>query len=140
MIISPSFAVNSANKGKTVNIEELIQQTKEAQAKVDVSTLSKKELKKHNKINKKLAKLEKKIEKRKKKGKSIDFSDPVKKWMWFWILGWAVGLILIIVGVAVAAGTLSAGGLGAGGIIAMIGGLAMTFGTVSLIVWLIKGS
>lgn len=53
----------------------------------------------------------------------IDFKDPVNKWMWFWIFGWGIGLIfLFIPGIWI------------------ISWLFFLFGTISLIVWIIKMS
>jgi hypothetical protein len=51
--------------------------------------------------------------------------------MWFWIFGWAAGLLLSIVGVAAALG-------GGFGIFWLLGSLCWLFGTISLIIWLLK--
>ena len=65
---------------------------------------------------------------------AIDFSDPVKKWMWFWIFGWAAGLLLWIISWTV----LTSGGIGGFGVLGLLGSLAWLFGTVCLVVWLVK--
>ena len=64
----------------------------------------------------------------------IDLQDPVNKWMWFWILGWGAGLVLTII----AAATVASGSLGGFGIVYGLASLAFLFGTISLIVWLVK--
>ena len=96
----------------------------------EVSTI---DAKKADKMEKKLNKLGKKLEKKmaKKQAKvgdtDVDFEDPVDKWMWFWIFGWGAGLVLSILSLA----TL-------GGFLGVLGLLAWTFGTVALIIWLVK--
>ena len=91
------------------------------------------ESKKTKKIEKKLEKLMGKIEKKFAKNQAevgeadVDFEDPVDKWMWFWIFGWGAGLVLTILG--------SAAGIG---IIVGLGTIAWVFGTVALILWLVK--
>jgi len=45
-------------------------------------------------ITKKIAKMQKRFAKN--GGTKVDFQDPVNKWMWFWIFGWAAGLLLSI--------------------------------------------
>jgi len=57
----------------------------------------------------------------------VDFEDPVDKWMWFWIFGWGASIAISIL-----AGILGIGFLG------FIGYAAGLFGTVSLIIWIIK--
>ena len=64
----------------------------------------------------------------------VDFQDPVNKWMWFWIFGWAAGLVLSIV----AGATVATGSVGSFGLIWLLASLAYLFGTISLIVWLVK--
>ena len=82
----------------------------------------KKELKKEFKTQKRLAKFEKIMKKA-----GIDFNDPVEKWFWFWILGWGAGLVLSALIWSVLPGGLW-----------FLASLAWAFGTVSLIIWLIK--
>jgi Flp pilus assembly protein TadB len=72
-------------------------------------------------VAKKIAKLQKRFA----DGKA-DFSDPVKKWLWFGIVFCAAGLLL---GVLAAA---------SGGIFWGLSGLAWTLGVVCLIVWFLK--
>ena len=67
---------------------------------------------------------------KKKYDAGIDFQDPVNKWMWFWIFGWGAGLLLSILGAA----TLFSGG----GILWILSYLCWLFGTVSLVIWLVK--
>lgn len=63
--------------------------------------------------------------------------DPVDKWFWYWVIGWGAAIVLIIIGSAITVGTLGAG-FGIGSIFFLIGWLAGLFGSVSLIIWLIK--
>ncbi len=108
--------------------------------------LTPKQLKKKAKIEKAFEKMGDRIDKinakRAKKGKAgVDFSDPVKKWMWFWIFGWAAGLLLSIVAGIIAAGSVTTGnisGLGGAGVVWLLASLCWLFGTVSGIIWLIK--
>ena len=74
----------------------------------------------------------------KKKGNRVDFSDPVDKWMWFWIFGWAAGLLLSILAAAVTTGSIYSGSFGFGAILFTFAWLAWLFGSVCLIVWLVK--
>lgn len=74
-----------------------------------------------------------------KKGQRVDFSDPVDKWMWFWIFGWGAGLVLYILAVAIASGGIYSGtGFGFAAILATFSWLAWLFGSVALIIWLVK--
>lgn len=85
------------------------------------------------KWNKKLQKWEKKIVKKLKRknaqnaDETIDFTDDVEKWKWFWIFGWAGGIALGIIGLIISVGFLGT-----------IAGLAILFGTVSLVIWLVN--
>ena len=86
---------------------------------------SKLDKKKAAKLDKKLQKLQKKMENKiaKKSANAdggVDFSDPVDKWMWFWIFGWGLAILLGLVGL---------------GTLGWIVGVA---GTVALILWLVK--
>lgn len=63
--------------------------------------------------------------------------DPVDKWFWYWILGWGAGILLTaLVPALVFSGGLSGASLG--WLFLLLGSLAWIFGTVSLVVWLIK--
>jgi len=79
-------------------------------------------------ITKKIAKMQKRFAKN--GGTKVDFQDPVNKWMWFWIFGWAAGLLLSIIGLAAIGGGF--------GVFWLLGSLFWLFGTVSLIIWLVK--
>jgi Flp pilus assembly protein TadB len=85
------------------------------------------ELKKEFKIQKKMNKLQKFLKKFK-----IDMSDSTEKWMWFWIFGWAAAIILTVVSAA------SVTTLSGFGILWLLASLCWLFGSVSLIVWLVK--
>ena len=100
-----------------------------------------KDLKNEFNIQKKMNKIQRVFGKR-----AIDFSDPVKKWFWFWILGWSASLVLYIIAVVIGVGTVTTAttagaastGIGLYAILGLIAGLLCLFGTISLIVWLIK--
>jgi hypothetical protein len=75
----------------------------------------KNDLKKEFKAEKRMAKFEKLFK------KAIDLKDPVNKWMWFWIFGWGASIVLLALpGVWI------------------LSSLAGLFGTVSLVIWLVK--
>lgn len=67
----------------------------------------------------------------------IDLQDPVKKWMWFWILGWGGALVLHIISRVVLVGTYGTG-FGIAALLGLLGSLLGLFGTVSLVMWIIK--
>lgn len=64
--------------------------------------------------------------------------DPVDKWFWFWIIGWGAAILLSIIASVVLVGAAFSGGFGIGAVLYIFAYLAGLFGTVSLIVWLIK--
>ena len=66
--------------------------------------------------------------------RGIDLQDPVNKWMWYWIFGWGAGIVLSILATA----TISTGSVGSFGVLWLLASLCWLFGTVSLIVWLVK--
>ncbi len=105
------------------------------EAKSESITL--KEGKKIKKIEKQLGKLESKIKKKLSKKAlkgdraDVDFEDDVDKWMWFWIFGWGLGIVLPVLASVLSLGLVST-------LIGLIGALAATFGTVSLVIWLVK--
>ena len=113
-----AYAVNTATafNGETV----------ESVATEDGSFLSPKATKKQARLEKRIAKMQKRAA-----AQDIDFKDDTQKWMWFWIFGWVLALILPIVG-------LLTGGLGGAAVLTAIAGLLGLFGTVSLVIWLIK--
>ena len=65
-------------------------------------------------------------------------SDPVDKWFWYWLMGWGAGLLLSIISVAAVTGSIYGGGFTIWWILGILSYLAWLFGTVALIVWLIK--
>jgi hypothetical protein len=100
-----------------------------------------KDLKKEFKMQKKMNQMERFFAK-----KGIDFSDPVKKWLWFWLFGWLAAIVFIILAgvtaVSTAATATTAASAGTGGGIALIFGIlgwlcALAAG-VCFVVWLIK--
>jgi hypothetical protein len=58
--------------------------------------ISKKELKKQERLEKAITKAEKKLDKLQKKG--VDFSDPVNKWLWFAIFAAIAAVVFSILG------------------------------------------
>ncbi len=97
----------------------------------ETTPMSQKEMRKQAKLQKKLAKLEKKMA-------DGPFDDDVKKWRNFWLMGWGIGILLLIIGTVTAVGGAFSGGFGIGAVLYILGGLVFTFGSISLIVWLIK--
>ena len=117
MILGLLFAVQPASAVVSVQNDE-----------ATTTTISKKELKKQQRMEKMTAKIEKKIAKWEKKmeKKGVDFSDPVNKWLWYAIFAWVAAVVLYI---------LAALTLGALWYVAHLVSLA---GTIFFIVWLLK--
>ncbi len=67
----------------------------------------------------------------------IDLQDPVKKWMWFWILGWGAAIVFYVLATVLIVGTVGSG-FGIAALLSLIGSLCGIFGTVSLIMWIVK--
>ena len=117
------FAVQSQSNTQTFEVSA--QKSKEKKAK----KFSPEKLKKfEKKMAKKMAKIKKRFQ---KKGQDIDLSDPVDKWFWFWIFGWGAGLLLSILWTVAITGTAFWG-------LWTLAYLCWLFGTVSLVIWLIK--
>jgi len=110
----------------------VLDENTELNEKVIPQEMTKKELRQQKKIKK----FQKKLQKMQDKGQGVDFSDPVNKWMWFWIFGWGLALLLSILVPII----FLSGGTGIGGAVGLAAaiGLIGLFGTVSLIIWLIK--
>jgi len=108
-----------------------------APLEIKKEALDLKEGKKIKKIEKQLGKLESKIKKKlskkalKEDHADVDFEDDVDKWMWFWIFGWGLGIVLPVLASVLSLGLVST-------LIGLVGALAATFGTVSLVIWLVK--
>jgi hypothetical protein len=77
----------------------------------------KKDLKKEFKAQKRLAKMERILK------RAIDFNDPVEKWMWFWIFGWGIAVVLSTF---------------LWSSVVYLPGLFWAAGTVCLIIWIVK--
>lgn len=90
----------------------------------ETTSISKKDLKKQERMEKLMDKIQKKMDKMESKG--IDKNDPVGKWLWFAILAWILAIVLYI---------LAAFTFGAFWYIAYLASLA---GTIFFIVWLLK--
>ena len=90
----------------------------------------KKEEKKQIRMERRMARVEKFMSS--KLGQKLlgGLDDPVDKWFWFWIIGWGAGIVLLII---------AAASLGTGfGVLGVLSTLAWLFGSVSLIIWLVK--
>ncbi|MBK7337860.1 MAG: hypothetical protein IPJ00_17625 [Saprospirales bacterium] len=112
VIISLLFAVQPASAVVSV------QNSKET------TSISKKDLKKQERMEKLMDKIQKKMDKMESKG--IDKNDPVGKWLWFAILAWILAIVLYI---------LAAFTFGAFWYIAYLASLA---GTIFFVIWLLK--
>lgn len=86
-------------------------------------------------IAKKKAKRDIKNEKRIANGKKAKNDN---KLLWLSVILWGAGLLLMIIGVVVAAGTVTTGGIGAGAILYVLGGLSIIGGWVTFIIWLVN--
>lgn len=132
---SPAYAFVKVPTADVISVSEL---TPSASITSTVTTeKSRKELRKERRQER----WKKKISNFMDRMSDIDFSDPVKKWLWFWLLAWAAALILTIISVILAAGSVttgSAGGLGIAGILSILAWLLWLAGTVFAIIWLIK--
>ncbi len=100
-------------------------ETHSSQSTATTIEKQKNDLKKEFKAQKRMAKFEKLFKKA-----GVDFSDPVNKWMWFWIFGWGAGLVLSIL----AAATVTSGF----GALWLLSSLCWLAGSVSLVIWLVK--
>lgn len=87
------------------------------------ATISKKELKKQERLEKVMTKVQKKMDKLEKKG--VDFSDPTNKWLWFAIFAWVAAIALYIIGYFVP-------------FVWWLGYLAGLAGSVFFVIWLLK--
>jgi len=102
-IVNVSFAVVapvSNEKTPITKVHDLVEEVYPSGA-----ALTAKQKRKKARLKKVVAKFEKRITKinakRAAKGKpQIDFSDPVDKWMWFWIFAWGGALVLSILAAA----------------------------------------
>jgi hypothetical protein len=76
----------------------------------------------------------------------VDFSDPVKKWLWYALSGWAAGILLYIIATVVGVGSVASAtttgavstGFGISGILWLVGGLLSLAGTICFVIWLVK--
>ncbi|MFQ5447497.1 MAG: hypothetical protein ACE5FF_11235 [Saprospiraceae bacterium] len=130
-------AVSLTKKGET---ETMTRQDVKSSAFVPGENLTKRQERRLKRGERRLNKLEKKLNKRGKslKALGIDLSDPVDKWMWYWIFGWGAALVLYIIASAIATGSVYSGGFGIAVLFAYLGWIAGLFGTVALVIWLLK--
>jgi hypothetical protein len=131
-------AVSLTKKGET---ETMSRQDVKSSAFVPGENLTKRQERRLKRGERRLNKLEKKLNKRGKslKALGIDLSDPVDKWMWYWIFGWGGALVLYIIASAIATGGIYSGtGFGIAALFATLGSLVGLFGTVALVIWLLK--
>ncbi len=112
VIIALLFAAQPASAVVTVQNGETM-----------TGVISKKELKKQERLEKVMTKVQKKMDKMEKKG--VDFSDPVNKWLWFAIFAWVAAIALYILGIFVP-------------FVSWLGYLVGLAGSVFFIIWLLK--
>ncbi len=125
------FALALAVAAPITTVEAIVssQSTATEIAAASEPTLTKKQQRQLDRLEKKLAKAEARAaEKSASAEEKVDFEDPINKWMWFWIFGWSAAIIFSILGYGVIGG------------LYYIGYLCGLFGTVSLIIWLLKKS
>ena len=111
VIVALLFAVQPASAVVTVVNKE-------------TTSISKKELKKQERMEKMMDKIQKKMDKMDAK-KGVDTSDPVKKWLWFAIFAWIAAIVLYILGWFIP-------------FVWYLGYLASAAGTIFFIIWLLK--
>ncbi len=73
--------------------------------------------------------------------KGIDLDDPVKKWLWYAIIGVGGAIVLSILASVLAVGAVSTGastGVGISLLLGIFAGLLYLAGTVAFVIWLIK--
>jgi hypothetical protein len=137
LAVQPASAVMVVKNHDAVTLDEA-----NMAAAAAADKMTKKELRKQNRMLKKQQRMQKRMERLQrfleKRGADVDFSDPVDKWMWFWIFGWGAGILLTILAPILFVSTASVTGLGAAGILWLLASLAYLFGTVSLVIWLVK--
>jgi hypothetical protein len=79
----------------------------------------------------------------------VDFSDPVKKWLWYALTGWVASIVLSIVAVVVGVGSVASvtttttgaavsTGLGISGILWLLAGVLSLAASVCFVIWLVK--
>lgn len=73
--------------------------------------------------------------------KGIDLQDPVKKWLWYALIGLGGAIIFSILGSVLAVGAVAAGtstGVGISLLLGIVAGLLYLAGTVAFVIWLVK--
>ncbi len=117
-----SFSYNSAGSEKK-GIEP-ISETTNLYSAVDLET-AKMAKRENSGIGKLFSWVKKKANKIIKKIAEIGgINDPVDKWFWYWIIGWGGAIVLSAINTS--------------WLFSLLISLAVIFGTVSLIVWLIR--
>ncbi len=113
----------------------------EASIEMDGENFLVKDIKKETKFTRFLQKIKNGAKKIKQKIKSAYykvagmFSDPVRKWMWFWLLFGLLAVILITVAVIAGIGT---GSSALFQILYYLGIGSSLFSSVSFVVWIVK--
>lgn len=129
MIAFSLGAVNKSNSaavmadGQNATQMEVAKASSQAMTKAEV-----KEIKKEQRKVERIERIQKKLQKY-----GVDFSDPVNKWMWYWIFAWGAAIVVSIL----AWGVLSSS-VGGFGILGLLSSLLWLAGTVSLVIWLVK--
>ena len=93
---------------------------------------TKKQLRKQKRLERRIDRLEQHLKRKlskKSEGENIriDLRDHTEKWMWYWIIGWALGALITIPAAIIGSNILS-----------LFAGLFFVAGTVCLIIWLVK--
>lgn len=124
LFLASFSTVNASNAVSEEKTTEMLQQKASENEGFTAQVMSKME----KRFAKKMAKMEKRFAKRFGNSTKVDFSDPVDKWMWFWLAGWAAGFLLYSFGYFIAAPFW------------YLGYLCWLAGTVCLVIWLLKKS
>ncbi len=90
--------------------------------------VNKKQLRKQKRLERRINRLEKHLSKKSKSENiRIDLRDHTEKWMWYWIMGWALGALITIPAVITGSSLIS-----------LTASLFFLAGAVCLIIWLVK--
>lgn len=122
-------AVNKSNSaavmadGQNVKQMEVVSAASQAMTKAEV-----KEIKKEQRKVERIERIQKELQKY-----GVDFSDPVNKWMWYWIFAWGAAIVVSILAWGILSSTVSGFG-----ILGLLSSLLWLAGTISLVIWLVK--
>ena len=127
-LVQNGYAVNKVQPNENIAVKSVLDLNNKETKNID----SKKQLRKQKRLERRVNRLEKHLEsKLSKKSEDenirIDLRDHTEKWMWYWIIGWAMGALITIPAVILSSSLIS-----------LTASLFFVAGTVCLIIWLVK--